>query len=85
MAEGKAIAGLIVNLFFPGLGSLIGGRTKTGIWQLVLLVLSWVLVFGGVFLSLLGSVLSLLIILGWVVSIGNWIWALVTGIQMVKE
>ena len=85
MAEGKAIAGLIVNLFFPGLGSLIGGRTKTGIWQLVLLVLSWVLVFGGVFLSLLGSVLSLLIILGWVVSIGNWIWALVTGIQMLKE
>ena len=85
MAEGKAIAGLIVNLFFPGIGSLIGGRTKTGIWQLVLLVLSWVLVFGGVFLSLLGSVLSLLIILGWVVSIGNWIWALVTGIQMVKE
>ena len=85
MAEGKAIAGLIVNLFFPGLGSLIGGRTKTGIWQLVLLVLSWVLVFGGVFLLLLDSVLALLIILGWVVSIGNWIWALVTGIQMVKE
>ena len=85
MAEGKAIAGLIVNLFLPGLGSLIGGRTKTGIWQLVLLVLSWVLVFGGVFLLLLDSVLSLLIILGWVVSVGNWIWALVTGIQMLKE
>ena len=85
MAEGKAIAGLIVNLFFPGIGSLIGGRTKTGIWQLVLLVLSWVLIIGGVFLSLLGSVLSLLVILGWVVSVGNWIWALVTGIQMLKE
>jgi TM2 domain-containing membrane protein YozV len=66
-----AIIGLLLNiLILPGLGSLIGGRTKTGIWQLIL--------------SVIGIVLSFVII-GIPILIASWIWALVTGIQMIQE
>ena len=88
MAETKAIIGLIINIIgFVGVGSLIGGRTKAGIWQLVLLVLSWVLLFGG-FIGAAASgspALFILSLLGWLLAIGNWIWGLVTGISMLHD
>lgn len=50
------IIGLIVNiLILPGLGSIIGGRIKTGIWQIVLIVIAG-------FLCLIGIPLSLILI-----------------------
>jgi TM2 domain-containing membrane protein YozV len=78
MAENKdntmAIVGLILNIIIlPGLGTLVGGgksRVTTGILQLVLF--------------LVGIPLSIILI-GIPLMIGMWIWALVTGIQMVKE
>jgi TM2 domain-containing membrane protein YozV len=79
MADAKkdntmAIVGLILNIIIlPGLGTLVGGgksRVTTGILQLVLF--------------LIGIPLSIVII-GIPLMIGMWIWALVTGIQMVKE
>lgn len=69
-SQGLAIAGLIVNLFIPGLGSIIGGRTSTGVIQLVLYIISWPLS---------------IILIGIPLMLAMWIWALVTGIQMVKE
>lgn len=71
ISEGLAIASLILNiLILPGLGSLIGGKKKEGIWQLVL--------------ALVGIPLSLVLI-GIPMIIAAWIWGLVTGIQMIKE
>jgi hypothetical protein len=77
------IIGLIVNvLFMPGLGSLIGGKVKEGIWQLLLLILGPIV-----------SILLIMTIIGAVIGIPllvitptvAWIWGLITGIQMINE
>ena len=66
-----AVIGLILNiLILPGLGSLIAGKTKIGIWQVAL--------------SVIGIILSLIII-GIPILIAAWIWGLITGISLVKE
>lgn len=65
-----AIIGLIINiLILPGLGSIIGGRIKAGIWQLVLFIIGIPLCF---------------VIIGIPLIIAVWIWGIVTGIQMVQ-
>lgn len=78
-----AIVGLILNLILlPGLGSIVGGKIKEGIWQLVIL-------FGSVLLSLIlfvtiiGIPVAILLIIGG--PIAAWVWGLITGIQMIKE
>lgn len=66
-----AIAALLLNIFIlPGLGSLIAGRTKEGVIQVILVAVSIPLLF---------------LIIGIPLLIGVWIWALVTGIQIIKE
>tara|TARA_Y100000310_G_C20484934_1_gene716443 strand:+ start:381 stop:779 length:399 start_codon:yes stop_codon:yes gene_type:complete len=78
-----AIVALILNiLIMPGLGTLIGGKVKEGIWQLVLL-------FGGAVIGILliVSVIALplgilLVIFGPLIA---WIWALVSGVQLIQE
>ena len=62
----SAVLGLILNLFFPGVGSLVVGKTTAGIIQLVMFVL---------------SVPLSLIAIGIPLYLAAWIWALVTGIQ----
>jgi len=57
-------------LVFPGLGTIIGGRTTEGIYQIVLFI-------AGIALSF--------ILVGIPIVIGVWIWALVSGIQLIKE
>lgn len=70
-SQGIAIASLLLNiLILPGLGSLIGGRTKVGIIQLVLFII---------------AIPLSLILIGIPLLIAMWIWALVTSIQIVKE
>lgn len=70
-SQGIAIAALLLNiLVLPGLGSLIGGRTTAGIIQLVLFIIAIPLSF---------------ILIGIPLIIAMWIWALVTGIQLIKE
>lgn len=79
-----AIVGLILNiLILPGLGSLIGGRTQEGIWQLVLVV-------GGAILMFVGMLL-IIILIGFVIiplaglaMLAGWAWGIVTGVQMVQ-
>lgn len=68
---GLAIAGLIINvIILPGLGSLIGGRKRDGVIQLVLYIV--------------GIPLMFFFLLGLPLMIAMWIWALVTGIQMIR-
>ena len=66
-----AIVGLVLNIVvLPGLGSIIGGRTKIGIIQLVLFVISIPLMF---------------ILIGIPLAFGIWIWGIVTGVEMIRE
>ena len=65
-----AVIGLIINLVFPGIGSIIGGRVNEGIWQVVLFIIGFPL---------------MIIMIGFAVIFAAWIWALVTSIQMVNE
>jgi TM2 domain-containing membrane protein YozV len=66
-----AIIGLLVNiLLFPGLGTVIGGRTKNGVWQMVL--------FGT------GLILSVIEI-GIIIIIAAWIWALITSVGILQR
>lgn len=68
---GLAIVALILNvLILPGLGSLIGGKTKAGVWQLVL--------------SIVGIILSFVLV-GIPILIAAWVWGIVTGVQMIQE
>ena len=69
--QAMAIVALVLNiLVLPGLGSLIGGKTKAGIWQLVLVVV-------GIPLSI--------VIIGIPMILAGWIWGIVTGVQLVQE
>lgn len=71
VSKGLAIVCLLLNIFIlPGLGSLIGGRTKAGVWQLVL-------VLAGVPLSL--------VLIGFPMILIAWIWSIVTGVQIIQE
>jgi|SRR3989344_624441 len=70
VSRGLAVAALVLNLILPGLGSLVGKETKTGIWQLVLF--------------LLGIPLIILVI-GIPMIIAAYIWGIVTGIQLIQK
>jgi len=72
--RGLAIVGLIVNIFIPGVGSLIGGRTKEGVIQLVMSIVAFVLD-----ITIIG------LVLGIPLGLAAWIWGIVTGVQMVRE
>jgi TM2 domain-containing membrane protein YozV len=65
-----AIVGLVLNiLIFPGLGTIVGGKTQTGIYQLILAVVSIPLMF---------------VLIGFLTYFAAWIWGIFTGIEMVK-
>ena len=85
ISEGMAVIALLLNiLLLPGLGTLIAGRITTGIIQVVLLFLSWILIVVGVlFLAFLIGIPILII--GCLLSLSVWIWSLITGIQLIKE
>ncbi len=68
--ETKNIVGLIVNLFIPGIGTIIWGDVKTGVIQLVLGVL---------------AIPLCALLIGFVTIPGIWIWALVQGIQRLTK
>jgi len=66
-----AIVALILNiLVLPGVGTIVGGRNKTGIWQIVL--------------AIIGIILSFVLI-GIPLIIGVWIWGIFTGIDILKH
>ncbi len=65
-----AIAALLINLFVPGLGTIISGNTRTGVIQLIVLVIGGLLKVVGI---------------GRIVVAAVWVWALVTSIQMLRR
>ncbi len=71
--QGLAIVALILNiLIWPGLGSLIGGRSE-----------GW----AQGFLFLLGLILALTLLfalIGIPLMVGMWIWSIVTGVNLIK-
>jgi TM2 domain-containing membrane protein YozV len=69
-AEGTAVAALVLNIIIPGAGSLVAGRTSTGVLQLVLWVVSFPLC---------------LVLIGFPMLLAIWIWSLVSGIQILEE
>ncbi len=81
--QGLAIAALIINLIIlPDLGSIIGGKTSQGIWQIVLFV-GGLLIGFMLTLTIIGALIGIPLMV--IAPIAAWIWALVTGIQIVKE
>ena len=65
-----AIAALLINLIIPGLGTIIGGNTRTGLIQLIVLII-------GALLKVFG--------IGFIIVAVAWVWALVTSIQMLRR
>jgi hypothetical protein len=61
------VVAIIINIFFPGVGTLIVGKIGTGVTQIILTIIAMVMNFTGV-LSIIGIPLA----------IGVWIWALVS-------
>ena len=79
-ASAGSINGLVLNLFLPGLGSLIAGRVGPGTAQLAMLAL------GG--LLFLVGLLKLSIFVGFVggsLMLAAWIWALTVGLQLMSQ
>jgi len=72
--ESTVIAGLIVNLFLPGLGTIIMGKNEVGVIQLVLSL-------AGVFL--IATIFGMII--GCPLWVAMWIWALIVGIKTLAE
>mgnify|MGYP001561444223 CR=1 FL=1 len=74
-SQGLAIVALLLNiLILPGLGSLIAGRIRSGVIQVFLAVLGFLLS-----VTLIGAVIGVPMI------VIAWIWALITGINIVKD
>jgi len=81
--QGLAIAALLLNvLILPGLGSLIAGKTKEGIWQIALVIGGFIV---GLVLTItvIGAILGIPILFG--APLAGWIWGLITGINLIKE
>lgn len=69
VTTGEGIGALILNLILPGLGTVIWGPRKNGIWQLVLTVVGWV---------------TMIFLVGFIIYAAGWIWALVDSIKILK-
>jgi len=79
---GLAIVSLILNvMFWPGLGSLVGMKTREGIWQVILFIAGASLGAYAYFYSWSLFLLSL----GGVLAFAAWVWGLITGIVMIQE
>ena len=75
---GRILAGIgiVVNLFSPGLGSLIMGKWSTGAIQLGLMLIVFLVKF--VTFGLLGFLV-------WPIGGAVWVWALVGGVMTYIE
>lgn len=64
----KKIAGFVINLFVPGVGTIISGKVTIGILQLFLGIVGWILC-----LTLIGLVFGIPLLMT------AWLWALIAG------
>lgn len=78
---GLAIISLILNvLILPGFGSLIAGRIRTGIWQIVLFLVGAFFVA----VAIIYQSAYYLLVLG-LLCIAALIWAIVTSVNLIRE
>lgn len=68
--EAQAVAGLVLNLCVPGVGSLVAGKSGPGVAQLAMLIAGLPLCF---------------ILIGFPIIFASWVWALMTGVQALQE
>jgi len=69
-----AISALVLNIILPGLGSIIAGRIRTGIHQLILMAIALAIFLLSPWPAVPGII--------WAIA---WIWAIITGIQLIKS
>jgi len=70
-----AVIALLLNiLIVPGIGSVIAGRIRSGIIQILLAVIGFFL-----WLTVMGNIAGIFML------IVAWVWALITGINIVKD
>ncbi len=78
---GLAVISLILNfLVIPGLGSLIGGKTKAGVWQIILFFIGAI----GTYTYYLPQFYYYYAAFG-VLMLISWIWGIVTGTRMIQS
>lgn len=83
-----AIAALLINIFIiPGLGTIIGGKLKHGLFQLLLLWLGGIiLAFVGFALAVASSIVGLVIaMLGSLMVLTGWVWAIISGVFLLRD
>jgi len=80
-----SVIGLVVNLVLPGLGTIIGGKTKKGIIQFFLSVLAFMVFIVGLPLLAVGFIGLPLVFLGILSMLIIWVLALITSIQLIAE
>ncbi len=84
-----AIIALFVNLFIPviaGLGTIIGGRIKHGIIQLLVIWLGVLVTFIGFFVAVASPMTGVLVaMLGSLMVLAGWVWAIISGVLIVRE
>jgi len=86
MASAKSIIGLLLNIFIlPGLGTIINGKVKNGIIQMVLVLVGYMFLFFGLFAGLISPSLAFISFVGFPMVMGAWIWALIDGIMIIKR
>lgn len=62
-------------LFGIGLGTMVAGKIKAGLWQLLIVVIGFVFLLYPPYGSIIGVPLVIV----------AWVWGIVTGVQAVKE
>ncbi len=83
-----AVIALLINiLLMPGLGTIIGGRMKHGLVQLLLLWLGGIIVtFLGFFLIMASPLMGLLVaMLGSLMVLAGWVWAIISGVLIIRD
>ena len=75
VSQSTAVIALIMNIIIPGLGTLFAKKTREGLYQILIAVLGFAIIFG----------FSPIAILGFAMLLGAWIWAIVRGIKLVSE
>lgn len=80
ITEGLGIAGLIINILIPpaGIGSIVCGRLRDGLMQIVMSLIGYILIIVGLLLSIFLVGIPILI-LGIILVFFAWLWAIFTS------
>ena len=73
------VLGFIVNIFLPGIGTMVVGKVGTGILQFLLVLVAAFLTATALLSITFLTATALLSIIGIPLGIGVWIWAMVSA------